>query len=87
MDKRQAKQLIDDYRYSVLHTNAKEIIERQNELVYLLTRGGPTPAYVHALLDALLTGSPINFRGAEVPDDVRNRLEGHFGMAGGGKQT
>lgn len=36
------------------------------------------PAYVHALLDALLNGTPINFGGQSVPEDVRRRLEQHF---------
>ncbi len=36
------------------------------------------PAYVHALLDALLNGTPIDFGGQPVPEDVRQRLEHHF---------
>jgi len=33
-----------------------------------------TPAYVHLLLDSLLTGAPLNFRRQPVPDDVRVRI-------------
>jgi DNA-binding NarL/FixJ family response regulator len=33
-----------------------------------------TPAYVHDLLDSLVTGAPLNFRGHPVPDDVQTRL-------------
>lgn len=35
---------------------------------------GMTPAYVHALLDAFLTGEPLNFGKADVPADVQARL-------------
>jgi len=34
-----------------------------------------TPTYVHHLLDAYLTGRPLNFHGAPVPLDVQRRLE------------
>jgi hypothetical protein len=33
-----------------------------------------TPPYVHRLLDAFLTGEPLNFGVQFVPQDVRNRL-------------
>ncbi len=33
-----------------------------------------TPAYVPDLLDALLTGQPVDFHGREVPSDVQDRL-------------
>ncbi|SCL32094.1 hypothetical protein GA0070616_4386 [Micromonospora nigra] len=35
----------------------------------------PTPPYVHHLLDAFLTGQPLNFRRDPVPLDVQRRLE------------
>jgi hypothetical protein len=35
---------------------------------------GTTPAYVHALLDAFLTGKTLDFAGATVPADVQARL-------------
>ena len=36
---------------------------------------GAAPAYVHALLDAFLTGEPLDFAGAAtVPPDVQARL-------------
>lgn len=34
-----------------------------------------TPPYVHRLLDAYLTGHPLDFRGEPVPLDVQRRLE------------
>ncbi len=37
--------------------------------------GPATPAYVHRLLDAYLTGEPLDFAGTAVPADVRARLE------------
>lgn len=33
------------------------------------------PPYVHRLLDAWLSGKPLDFGGAAVPDDIRSRLE------------
>jgi hypothetical protein len=33
-----------------------------------------TPPYVHALLDAFLTGEPLNFGREWVPEDVQARL-------------
>jgi DNA-binding NarL/FixJ family response regulator len=33
-----------------------------------------TPRYVHALLDTLLTGAPLNFHGQPVPPDVLSRI-------------
>lgn len=48
----------------------------------------PAPAYVHALLDAFLTGEPLNFRDELPPPDVRQRLDaavadGTLGLAAG----
>ncbi|MEU8264454.1 hypothetical protein AB0C02_28010 [Micromonospora sp. NPDC048999] len=65
------------------------------ELLRLLTgqpaRGAPavtTPTYVHHLLDAFLTGQPLNFHRDPVPLDVQRRLEhavatGQMGTAPG----
>lgn len=39
-----------------------------------------TPAYVHRILDAWLTGAPLDFQGAEVPADVQERLADAFLM-------
>ncbi|MEV7264685.1 hypothetical protein AB0N38_14145 [Micromonospora aurantiaca] len=38
-----------------------------------------TPTYVHHLLDAFLTGQPLDFHGAPVPLDVQRRLERAMG--------
>lgn len=32
------------------------------------------PAYAHALVDALVTGDPLDFAGSPVPDDIQHRL-------------
>lgn len=42
----------------------------------LITLSDP-PAYVDRLVDALLSGQPIDFQGASVPDDVQKRLAEH----------
>jgi hypothetical protein len=34
-----------------------------------------TPEYVHRLLDAWLSGEMLDFKGASVPDDIRERIE------------
>lgn len=34
----------------------------------------PTPQYVHHLLDSLINGTPLDFHGQAVPDDVMTRL-------------
>lgn len=39
------------------------------------TYRGKTPPYVHALLDAYMAGTPVDFGKAYVPADVRDRLE------------
>lgn len=36
--------------------------------------GPPTPAYVHRLLDAFLSGQPLNFGTEHPPQDVQDRL-------------
>jgi DNA-binding NarL/FixJ family response regulator len=40
----------------------------------VITVTSSTPRYVHALLDTLLTGAPLNFRGQPVPPDVLSRI-------------
>jgi len=37
-----------------------------------------TPPYVHRLLDALMRHEPLDFDGAEIPNDVKQRLQAYF---------
>lgn len=38
------------------------------------TYKGQTPPYIHRILDAFISGDPLNFEGSYVPDDVRDRI-------------
>lgn len=53
------------------------IRDRQAKALHVLGWAAPdgtAPAYVHALLDAYLTGRDLDFAGATVPTDVQERL-------------
>lgn len=74
----------DDAHYGDSHRAYLGQWERRALLQWLTAIDG-APAYVHALVDAWVTGGALDFRGAPVPADVQERVAAELARRSGGE--